>query len=180
MILYGSDASPYVRRIRLLLHGKDFEFKKVSVFNAAQRKELLKLTPILKIPLLQDGDKIIYDSLLITRHLGFEIDIKTHQDLILINEANDAGIIYYQLKFMNLDPYYENQFSLNQKSRILNILDYFNENVPSTWNLSAQWLYCMLDWFDYREVIPWKEDFTNLLDFKEQNEERPEIIATAP
>ena len=42
MILYGSTTSPYVRRIRLMLQGVDYEFQRTQVFKKSTDKTLLR------------------------------------------------------------------------------------------------------------------------------------------
>ena len=77
LTLYGSLPSPYVRRIRILLDGKDFEFVPMNIFEEKQRAFLISKNPTLKIPMLEDDGKFIFDSNTIYRYLqekfGFEV-----------------------------------------------------------------------------------------------------------
>ena len=45
MTLYGSLTSPYVRRIRMLLAGIDYEFNNTNVYDDAQREEFSAISP---------------------------------------------------------------------------------------------------------------------------------------
>ncbi|MDX1392334.1 MAG: glutathione S-transferase family protein, partial [Rheinheimera sp.] len=75
MKLYGSQTSPYVRRIRLLLAQAPHEFINLNIFADADRQTLASINPTLRIPMLEDDEKIIFDSGVIYRYLAPQLQI---------------------------------------------------------------------------------------------------------
>ena len=73
-IIIGSTTSPYVRRLRAYLHGLDCEFKSMMVFDPKDRQELLKISPILKIPVLKieqgNDESYLYESRVIFNYIN--------------------------------------------------------------------------------------------------------------
>ena len=67
--LYGSIPSPYVRRIRLYLEGIEHEFKTLNIYDDLERQAFAKLTPIRKLPILQAGETVLFDSHSIAEYL---------------------------------------------------------------------------------------------------------------
>lgn len=183
--LLGSYASPYVRRIRLLLHGKDYEFITVDVFSEDGQSMIAKYTQTGRVPIFIDGDKVIWDSRLITRHLlGKELSIDLEKDLVLINEANDAAIALYQLRKFDIDSHWHSQLAQNHIRRIHEVLGHFSlaesKEECSQWDLRSSWLYCLLDWLAFREVINWTDTHPNLKDFMKRFADREDVRATDP
>ena len=98
MKLYGSDTSPYVRRLKILLAETDYEYEILNIFGEG-REALKKLNPTLKIPMLTDsnleGTDALYDSGLIYRYLveqyGFTGLSFAQQNLLaVIDSCNDS------------------------------------------------------------------------------------------
>ncbi len=181
--LLGSTTSPYVRRIRVLLHNQDYQFEQVNVFEENDRKKIAKFSPIVKLPILVDGAKVIWDSMLITEHLlntPFTIEEKKY--LTLINEASDAGILAFQMKKFNVDAELKSTLAQNQISRIQRVLEVFNERcqVDSTsWSVEHIWLYCLLDWMQLREIYDFSH-LKELVNFLDLHQDKEVIKATDP
>src|SRR5690625_3587698 len=97
MKLLGSLTSPYVRRIRLLLADTPHEFVSWDIYDA-DRDELRRHNPALKIPLLEDDDgQVVYDSRVISRYLAAKrgdapLSWEDENRLTLIDAANDSGV----------------------------------------------------------------------------------------
>ena len=70
MKLYGSTTSPFVRRIRIVLASIDHEFLNLQIFSGADRELLASRNPTLKVPCLEDGSEIIFDSRIIYNYLA--------------------------------------------------------------------------------------------------------------
>ena len=62
MQLYGSTSSPFVRRLRLLLAERPHEFISLNIFESADRERLIALNPTRKVPMLADGEQVVFDS----------------------------------------------------------------------------------------------------------------------
>lgn len=156
MKLIGSLKSPYVRRIRMILEGKiNYDFEPVDVFSPEGQQTIMKYSPTRRVPILIDGDTIVWDSLLITKYLDNKLSLEQEKDLILINEANDSAINLFQLRFFDIDPAMTSTFSKLQRDRINSILDRFESNEPKD-QLTKIWLFCLLDWLNFREVMSWE------------------------
>jgi glutathione S-transferase len=157
MKLIGSVASPYARRIRMLLEGQqDYEFETLNVFSEEGQKAISEHSPTRRVPILIDGDKTIWDSFLITKYLYPSTDLEQDKVLVLINEANDSAINLFQLKFFGMDSEGTSEFSKIQTRRIETILSYFEEKIPSE-EVQKVWLFCLLDWLDFRTVLDWRD-----------------------
>tara|TARA_B100001971_G_scaffold84647_1_gene78232 strand:+ start:344655 stop:345209 length:555 start_codon:yes stop_codon:yes gene_type:complete len=170
MKLYGSIASPFVRRIRLLIEKSetlkdDYEFIITNIFDDEQSAIIEKLNPTKRIPLLVDGDKVIWDSLLIAEYLIGEFDIKTKKDIVLLNEATDAGVCLFQLRKFDIDANDEGIFSKNNLKRIALVLDYFETKLDEIEPIVKDWLFCSLDWFKFRDVYQWQDTYPKLNTF---------------
>ena len=175
--LYGSYASPFVRRIRILLSNKEYDFISINIFDENDAKELEKYSPTRRIPVLVDKNKSIWDSYLITEHLAPE-SLKNKPDLFLINEMTDAGLQLFQLRKFNTDTEDTSILSQNNIKRIHNILNYFETKTIND-ELTQNWLFCSLDWFLFREIYDWS-DFENLKKFFNQHKKNEVYKKTDP
>jgi len=68
-IVYGANASPFVRKVRVALaeKGLDYELEPVFPFNVSA--DFKKLSPLGKIPAFRDGDHVLADSSVICAYL---------------------------------------------------------------------------------------------------------------
>ncbi len=60
MQLLGSVASPFVRRLRLVLAGQPYQFVALNIFESEGRSVLVKHNPARKVPVLVDGEQVIF------------------------------------------------------------------------------------------------------------------------
>lgn len=67
--LYGVSASPFVRKVMVALALKNLPYEHVQTMPFSDDPELKKVSPLGKIPALQDGDLAIADSKVICRYL---------------------------------------------------------------------------------------------------------------
>lgn len=186
MELFGSDASPFVRRIRLLLGDKSYTFTRVNIFEEEGLNKIKPFSKTRRIPILvtDDGNPII-DSWLICEYLlDRELSLDEKQDLVLVNEATLSGMTLFQMKKFELDPHHLNQYSKNQFNIVYSCLEHFEEKLQKQsklpWELTGMWLYCTLNWFNFREVFDWESKFPNLVTFYKQNSGQPFVKETAP
>ena len=180
MKLIGSNASPYVRRIRFLLTDKDYEFMPIQVMSKEGKELLARYSPTQRVPLLVDGDKVVWDSMLITEYLQGNIDFEIKKELVLINEMTDSALQLFQLRLFDTDKNDSGTLSQSNLKRIDAILGYFEKRELKGWGLVEQWLYCSLDWFVFRNVHPWPERFSSLKEFYESSQSRPVVELTRP
>ncbi len=162
MKLVGSSMSPYVRRLRLFLEGKAFEFINLNIYSPEGREALARYTPAMKIPVLVDGEQTIYDSRAIHRYLVSthfpETPMSWHQEnlLSLIDAANDSYVILLLSKRSGIDTDADMLIANLQKERIERTLQLLEKSVASgelaDWNYPAMCLFCLLDWISFREL----------------------------
>lgn len=164
--LYGSHASPFVRRIRVELKDRDYDFHLINILDEEDRKIVQKLSPHLRVPIWTEDWKIFWDSLIIAEHLqGGPIPTDEKLELNLINEMTDSAIQLFQMKKFNVDQKTESLFSLMQIERIQQILLHFNEKIDDLKPRAKEWLWISLDWFDFRDVFDWRENHPALVRF---------------
>lgn len=188
MKVYGSVASPYVRRVRMALTGKAFEFVAMNIFESAGRELLVRLNPTRKVPMLQDGDQVIFDSGVIYRYLVAHHGLpaltwQQENDLTTINAANDSFVELLLCKRSGFDTNDDKLFFNLQRERVAGTLQVLNDKVAAgdfaAWNYVSQSLYCLVDWVSYRglyDLTPYPE----LTAFITQHAQRVEVCDTDP
>ncbi|MCV6615173.1 MAG: glutathione S-transferase family protein [Cellvibrionaceae bacterium] len=67
--IYGAILSPYVRKVLLVLEAKGVEYENQQVFPGALPEGYEKISPLGKIPALQEGDFSLSDSTVINEYL---------------------------------------------------------------------------------------------------------------
>lgn len=160
--LIGSQTSPFVRRIRMLMENIPFDLKELNIYETEDGLTLNKINPINQIPVLVKGNFKIWDSRQIFIYLNQtynlqKMDWESENTLTAIEGAMNSGITLFQLKRSGLkidEPY----LIINrQKDRIESVLDYlkpFIENeATKVWNFQTMSLYAFLDWATFREII---------------------------
>ena len=87
IILHGVSASPYVRKVIAVLAMKQLSFEHKQQMPFARDAEFNKISPLGKVPALQDGDITLCDSTVICEYLE---DIYPEINVYPINHANKA------------------------------------------------------------------------------------------
>ena len=106
--LYGTETSPYVRRVRVLAHELGIEGALVDTSKDEGQAKLRERSPIWKVPALAIGNELIFDSRIIVnvlaqRHGGDRIrpvgveDVEANNSLTVIDGALDALINCFYL-----------------------------------------------------------------------------------
>lgn len=188
MILYGSQTSPFVRRIRLLLNENDYEFVKVNIFDLNERQQLLKLSPLLKIPILKVNDEIIWDSRIIFNFFcqkGIHPFLKSEEENILtaINDVSDSLVQTLLAKRSELQFPKNTPIEISHRERIQNTFTYLESRVKTspfeTWNFISMCLFSLVDWVEFRSLAN-LNSYPLLLEFKEKNTNQLRINLTDP
>lgn len=160
--LIGSLTSPYVRKIRLLLHGTPYELREVNYMEKTGNEYLKSINPVNKLPVLIDGEKVIFDSRVIFNYLTKknkwkEFTVEEENILTAIDGAMDSSIGLFQLRRGGLDLNIYNTYIERQKDRVPHILNYLtpwvsslDEKNPSHWNFLTMSLYSYLYWVEFR------------------------------
>ncbi|MDC0662221.1 glutathione S-transferase family protein [Marinobacter sp. SS21] len=187
MKLIGSTTSPYVRRIRLLLADRPYQFDNLDIYGA-DRDELRRQNPALKIPMLIDDGQTVYDSRVIARYLMTKFDLpgldwEQENQLTVIDAANDSFVTLLLSKRSGLDidqgaMFYRLQWERVEKT-LTALAALISENRFVDWNYPAMCLYCLVDWLDFRELLAGAAKDT-LLAFRDRHRQREIVAATDP
>lgn len=186
--LYGSKPSPYVRRIRMLLHGTDFEFTVVNVYDDSGRSEYAKLTPIRKLPLLVDGDKTIFDSHVIADYLIETLDLEPvtleqHNLISGVDSVTDSLIVLFMGKNSKLELSEDVLIFKLQYERIKDSLTWLEEKAKegdfSAWNYATISLITLIDWVQFRDLYD-LSDYPTLIKVRDDFRDQESAKATLP
>ena len=101
IILHGVNASPFVRKVRAALIEKNIPYALVPQMQFGQPPEYLKISPLGKIPCLQDGDYALPDSSCILAYLErtnpkpalYPEDPKQYGRALFLEEYADSKLV---------------------------------------------------------------------------------------
>lgn len=188
MKLFGSGPSPFVRRIRLLLANHPFEFVTLNIFEQQDRSVLIQHNPARKVPMLLDGEQVIFDSNVIYRYLAAKLGFPMltwaeENQLTLINAVNDSLVELLLCQRSGFDTKADKLFFNLQHERIQAILPQLNQDVAngnySNWNFVSMSLYALIDWMLFRELVD-LTPYPALLQYLTQFAEQPAVKTTDP
>lgn len=191
MKLYGSTTSPYVRRLRLVLAETDYEFESVNVFGA-DREELKKTNPTLKIPMFKDakleGTDVLYDSGLIYRYLveqyGFGALTFAEQNMLAVIDAcSDSLINMMIMRRSDIDTSQDKLYYNIQRERQQVSFDVLEKEVAkgtfSNWNYLSISLLVLVEWAQFRDLFEFS-NFPHLLSFVAESQQQKGVLDTGP
>ena len=162
MQLFGSITSPYVRRIRLFLADRDYQFINIDIFSEQGRQAFELHNPANKVPFLIDGEQTIIDSRVIYRYLTQkyqqpEPSWAQENLLSLIDAANDSFVSLLLLTRSGIDTAQDSLFFNLQHQRIDKVLTKLelavNRGDFEQWDYPTICLYCLLDWVNFRQLF---------------------------
>lgn len=186
--LYGSTTSPFVRRLRMWLANVDHEFISLEIFTGKDRELLAKRNPTLKIPMLEDGSEIIFDSRVIYRYLTQKLRFpapswEQENQLTLIDAATDSLVQMLLLSRSDIDTNTDQMYFKLQRERVDATLAHLNRMAQdghfSDWHYPSICLFSLIDWIEFRTLHDLRH-VPNLLDFHQDNLLRIEVTATDP
>ena len=187
--LIGSLTSPYVRRLRLYLHGIDYKLETVNYLDSLDDARLSQLNPIKRIPVLVVDNQAIWESRVIYSYLqktlGKTPPSRDEDNLISAIDAwQDLLIQPFLMQRMGQAVDSSNAYFQRQASRAQLIRDYLASGVRQglfdRWDYPAMSLYCLLDWGAFRECLRPLDLPKALLNFMEQSRSHPSITETDP
>jgi glutathione S-transferase len=177
MKLYGSQTSPYVRRTRLLLAKTPHDFVNLNIFTETDRETLAAMNPTLRIPMLEDGDQVIFDSGVIYRYLAPRLGIAPlnwyqENQLTVINAVNDSLVMLLQCTRSGFDCSDDKLFFNLQRERVAASIYVLEQQVANNefanWDYVAMALFSLVDWTLFRELME-LDDYPALLQFVANN-----------
>ncbi|GAB2913202.1 glutathione S-transferase family protein [Rheinheimera gaetbuli] len=188
MKLYGSQTSPYVRRIRLLLAATAHEFINLNIFAGTDRETLAALNPTLRIPMLDDNGRVIFDSGVIYRYLAPQLGIGPlnwyqENQLTLINAVTDSLVMLLQCSRSGFDTNDDKLFFNLQRERVATSLYVLEQQAGNAefanWDYVAMALYSLVDWIMFRELLQ-LDDYPALLAICKDNKSQPMVADSDP
>lgn len=186
--LYGSTTSPYVRRIRMLLANVEHDFVNMQIFSGKDRDYLMSKNPTLKVPMLEDGEDIIYDSRVIFRYLGEKYSLPAltwNQEnlLTVIDSINDSLVQLLLLQRSDIESDDDKLYFKLQDERVSHAFAHLDNAVQQGafehWEYPEICLFCLLDWTAFRKLHE-LASYPALLDFLSKHKSRIEASSTDP
>ncbi len=192
--LYGTLTSPYVRRVRCAAIELNVPLELCDTSTNAGQSALRTVSPLWKVPTLELGGQVIFDSRvilmeLITRHgvgaLGpWPTDVASLNLMSALDGAMDALInaLYYQREGVQSAevPYLQ-----KQHARAAATMHWVDAQVAprglAEGSLSWTRLYLLttLEWMIFRDMYPVREH-AGLLACLESLQDHPSLVATRP
>lgn len=101
LTVYGASASPFVRKVRVLLAEKGVPYEREDVIPINVTPEYRKISPLGKIPALRDGDRTLADSSVICAYLErthpepalYPTDPYDHARALWFEEYGDSALV---------------------------------------------------------------------------------------
>ncbi|MFU8863043.1 MAG: glutathione S-transferase family protein [Rhodobacterales bacterium] len=199
MKLISSPASPFVRKVTVVLHETgttaDVELMRVKTSPVATAAEAAAANPLGKIPaLLRDDAPAIYDSRVITRFLDARAGGKLYPEAriweVLTLEATADGIMEaavlmtYERRIRPEDKVFEPWIEA-QWGKVSGALDALNDRWMSHLEgplcMGQLAIGCALGYLDFRhDAREWRKDRGALDDWYAVFAQRASMLATAP
>jgi glutathione S-transferase len=188
MKLFGSVSSPFVRRLRLLLVNQPYEFISLNIFETAGRETLVQLNPTRKVPMLQDGELVIFDSGVIFRYLSQKLQLPAlswadENRLTMINAVNDSLVELLLCQRSGFDTNSDKLFFNLQHERVVGTLQVLEQQAATgqfaDWDYLAISLYSLLDWAEFRQLADLKP-YPALQQFMQTKKDQAGIAQTDP
>lgn len=197
MDLYGSLTSPYVRRVRYVLQDLGLPFTLVDVFTDEGQARLRAKNPLWKVPTLDTGAVVLWDSdvildELIAEHglgtLRPETDGSRVSEALLRATVDELLGTLIKLFYLRKDGVDTAQvpYLAKDEARARSTLAWIEGQLHGAFctdvedfGRSELALYSALDWIDFRNVASLDET-PGLRAFLHAHRDRPLLAATAP
>lgn len=186
--LYGSIPSPYVRRIRMLLEGQDYQFEIVDLYNDAARAEYAKLNPLKKMPMMVDAEQKLYDSHVIAQYIQdkFNLPQPSFDELNLVSGVDavvDSLIVIFYGKRSEFAISKDKLIFQLQLERIPDVLAWLNEQAKqggfNQWGYASIALVSLVNWVEFRNLYD-LTPYEDLLAAVDLHRERAIVKSTMP
>ena len=184
MKLCHSQSSPFVRKVKLAAHVLGFagELELVETNTMDANDPIRSVNPLGKIPALEDGGTILYDSRVIVEYLDAKAGgdklipavgaarFETLTRAALMDGIMDAAILVVYEGRMRPEDKYVESFVTYQREKIQRGLEviaaslpqYRNGAMPDAGEIA---LACVLDYLDFRQQLNWRDHAANLQDW---------------
>lgn len=193
--LFGTATSPYVRRVRIVLHELGRPYQLVDTSEPAGQALMRDLNPLWKVPTLRLDGRVLFDSTVILRqllktfgHASLAVhdadNVEVGQVLTVTDGALDALINAFYLKKEGVSD--QTPYLQKQAARARAALEWLESEVHGPWlarthrfGLPEIGLITALDWMIFRKAYP-VDRHPRLVEFLKQHQGRQSVISTAP
>ena len=182
MKLHTTNTSPFGRKVRILLADKGLPYEQLAKPPSEfQYDELSALNPGLKIPILQDGGRTLFESNLILSYLlrtypkhngaskpplaqDMTRPEKHWEDSMVqttIDTALESGVNLRQLGLNGITPD-SAPYLGRQQERIQRCLDYLERHatpegfIPGVFSMQDIGFICAVEWGEWRGLFNWR------------------------
>lgn len=194
--IIGSVTSPFVRAVRLACEelGLDYALEITTFFtkNTAEQEDLVKQhNPLMRVPVLVDGEDIIIDSRVIVAYLikqygngkdfaaGFPLSIQHENILTTIYGMLEAGVLRFILKNTQPNININEGYAARSLERIYSALEWLDaqKELGQTFGVSESLLICALDWMKKRAIVDWSK-YHHLVALHQRFSQRDSVLKT--
>ncbi|GAB4022827.1 MAG: hypothetical protein Fur0010_26050 [Bdellovibrio sp.] len=188
MKLYGSTTSPYVRRLRLLLHEKTLDFVVLNIMDPKDRKILSEISPVMKIPVMEIDGVTVWDSrqifnYLTKQNIHRELSVKEENLLTAIDAINDSLVQLFLIERSSVTLGQENSYQKNNSERIELSVQFLEQEIQNrafeSWHYPSMALFSLIDWANFRNRYDFKK-FPRLWSWYNENKQRSGVRETDP
>lgn len=185
--LFLTFRSPYARKIQIILAEKELEAQLVTVDLGNKPPEFLALGPIAKVPVLVDGEQVVFDSTVIAEYLedrypqpsmygsGWEARLISRRWEELGDSIGDAAITV----FFGREPVGVAK-AQSQLDRVLVYAEEHLGELEGGFGVAHASLLSGLGYLSFRLGDGWKESHPLLASWVEAQQERPSVATTVP
>lgn len=198
LTIVGSLTSPFVRVVRTMCEEMQLPYEMdLTVFFAKQdedaKEHLSSHNPLMRVPVLIDGETHVLDSRIILNYLlkhpstkpladfrtGFPQSIEEENILSVLYGIIDAGVLCFILRTLHPEVKPGTGYLVQSQRRIQQGLEWLDKNAAlgKSFGIPEILLMCGLEWFAKREVVDWKE-CSQLKAIHLRYHERPSLIRT--
>lgn len=198
LTIIGSLTSPFVRVVRVMCEEMQLPYEMdLTVFfgkqDEGQKQQLSERNPLMRVPVLVDGGKEIFDSRIILGYLlkhpdakpladfrtAFPQNIEEENKLSVINGILDSGVLCFILRNLHPEVKPDTGYVVQSMRRIEQGLKWLDadEALGSSFGIPELALICGLEWFAKRQVVDWAA-YAHLSAIHHQYKERASLVKT--
>ncbi len=198
MKLYGSLTSPFVRKLRVLLHEKPMACELVVADPGGTQSPVPRLNPLAKVPVLErDDGSVLFDSPVIFEFLDAQREPsllapagETRWQILLWQALADGimdATVAHMLEARRDLEHQSSAMLARQADKIEHGLGFADARVPESgpivgerFSLADIALVSAIDYLDLRMPHPWRAKYPKLASWHAAMAERPSFVATRP
>ncbi len=190
----GSLTSPFVRTVRAACAELSVEYDLLETtfykkMSDADQAIIDSNNPLMKVPVLLDGEQVVLDSRVIIEYLrdkfetspvfksGYANKAEEQNVITTIYGMVDAGVLRFILSSEDVDM--NTGYLKRSLERMKNGLEYLDAHpdLGKDFGVAEMLLICALDWFTKRDVVDWS-GYANICAAHEQWKDRPSLVLT--